>query len=92
MQRVAVTGATGHLGSVLTRKLLARGYSVRAIVRDLQEVSEEALHAVPSEWCRDWHAADGSSSQWNDRESALHAVPASPCRYSSGEHGNVHSH
>jgi nucleoside-diphosphate-sugar epimerase len=32
--KVLVTGATGFTGSVLTRKLLAQGYDVKALVRD----------------------------------------------------------
>ncbi len=32
--KVFITGATGYIGSALTRALLARGYSVRALVRD----------------------------------------------------------
>jgi dihydroflavonol-4-reductase len=53
--RVAVTGATGHLGSVLVRKLLGNGYGVRAVVRDPQRLAETpwiqwpGLEVMPAE-------------------------------------------
>jgi dihydroflavonol-4-reductase len=37
---VGVTGATGHLGSVLARRLLNAGYRVRAIVRSASRLRE----------------------------------------------------
>jgi dihydroflavonol-4-reductase len=45
MQTYAVTGASGRLGNVLVRQLLARGHSVRALVMpdDPQAVSLEGL-------------------------------------------------
>jgi dihydroflavonol-4-reductase len=45
MQTYAVTGASGRLGNVLIRQLLARGHSVRALVMpdDPQAVSLEGL-------------------------------------------------
>ncbi len=47
-QYVAVTGATGHLGSVLVYRLLKMGYRVRAVVR-----STDRLREVP------WVQGDG---------------------------------
>ncbi len=35
---IAVTGATGHIGNVLVRKLLARGESVRVIVPPFEDI------------------------------------------------------
>lgn len=37
---VMVTGANGHLGSNLARKLTGRGYKVRVSVRDARDVSK----------------------------------------------------
>lgn len=39
MTLALVTGATGHIGSNLVRELLARGYSVRALVRVRSDLS-----------------------------------------------------
>ena len=46
--RVLVTGATGFTGSVLVRKLCARGASVRAIARSSSKT--EALSDLPVQW------------------------------------------
>lgn len=35
MQRVALTGVTGHLGAAVLRELVARGYQVKALVRNV---------------------------------------------------------
>ena len=40
--RVAVTGANGFIGSHITKQLLAKGYRVRAIVRDPSNASKVA--------------------------------------------------
>ena len=37
---VAVTGASGHVGANLVRKLLSKGQSVRVLVRDDQRALE----------------------------------------------------
>jgi nucleoside-diphosphate-sugar epimerase len=47
---VLVTGATGFTGSLLTRKLVARGARVRAIARPGS--ATDALKDVPVEWFR----------------------------------------
>lgn len=49
--KVLVCGATGRVGRVLVRKLLLRGYSVRALVRedapeDLEEMLPTAVEAI----------------------------------------------
>lgn len=36
--KCVVTGATGHIGNVLVRKLLEKGYDVKAFVRDSEKV------------------------------------------------------
>ena len=40
---VLVTGATGRVGRVLVRKLLLRGYRVRALVRQREGSDAEAI-------------------------------------------------
>jgi len=35
-----ITGATGFVGNILTRQLLAQGHQVNAIVRDLNKAAE----------------------------------------------------
>jgi dihydroflavonol-4-reductase len=47
--RVAVTGASGYLGSYVVAELLARGYGVHGCVRGCTENPEKAahLHALP---------------------------------------------
>lgn len=55
---VLVTGATGRVGRVLVRKLLLRGYKVKALVRQREggaAAVSEAAAAAPA-------AADGSAS------------------------------
>ena len=44
---VVVTGATGHIGNVLVRELLARGESVRAVLHSRKH--EQALEGLPVE-------------------------------------------
>jgi len=44
--RVLVIGATGRVGRILTRKLLLRGYKVRALVRKREGMRED-LEGVP---------------------------------------------
>ena len=39
--QVLVVGATGRVGRILVRKLLLRGYKVRAFVRQSEEAGEE---------------------------------------------------
>lgn len=50
MKRALVTGATGFVGANLVRKLLARGYRVRVIVRPLADRS--ALEGLDVEYAR----------------------------------------
>ena len=38
-KKVAVTGASGHIGANLVRELLGRGYEVVALVRKSGEIS-----------------------------------------------------
>ncbi|XP_039048055.1 putative anthocyanidin reductase [Hibiscus syriacus] len=46
--RVCVTGATGFIGSSLTKKLLEKGYTVHATLRNLGDVSKvELLKSLP---------------------------------------------
>ncbi|MGB7755484.1 MAG: NAD-dependent epimerase/dehydratase family protein [Salinisphaera sp.] len=48
-KRALVTGATGFTGGHLARTLVERGYSVRALVRDLQVVKARELAAADIE-------------------------------------------
>ena len=45
--RVLVVGATGRVGRILSRKLLLRGYKVRALVRKRDGMRTEAETGVP---------------------------------------------
>ena len=45
-QLIAVTGATGFIGQSVCRRLLARGYAVRALVRPRHRVLPDALTQV----------------------------------------------
>jgi nucleoside-diphosphate-sugar epimerase len=47
--RVLVTGASGYLGREVVRRLVARGYPVRALVRPLSQIEE--LEALGVEIC-----------------------------------------
>ena len=41
---VAVTGASGYVGSYITEELLKRGHDVRALVRGCETNAEKAAH------------------------------------------------
>lgn len=78
LRYVAVTGATGHLGSVMTRRLLRDGYRVRAVVH-----SADRIRDVP--WVRgaglDVVAADLTDRAATDKsldgiEGVFHAAAA----------------
>lgn len=45
---VLVVGATGRVGRILVRKLLLRGYKVKALVRRRQGKERDELQAIPS--------------------------------------------
>lgn len=44
---VLVVGATGRVGRVLVRKLLIRGYRVKALVRRRGETEEDVMESIP---------------------------------------------
>jgi len=46
---IAVTGATGQQGSVVARKLLADGWQVRALTRDVNKPAAQELKALGAE-------------------------------------------
>lgn len=45
---VLVVGATGRVGRILVRKLLLRGYKVKALVRRREGKERDELQAIPS--------------------------------------------
>src|SRR5271165_6937892 len=47
--KALVTGATGHLGANLVRRLLADRHEVRALIREQGARDEEALAGLPVE-------------------------------------------
>jgi uncharacterized protein YbjT (DUF2867 family) len=49
---IAVTGATGQQGGVVTRKLLADGWNVRALTRDLDKPAAQELASLGAEVVR----------------------------------------
>lgn len=46
---VAVTGATGQQGGAVARKLLAEGWQVRALTRDVNKPAAQELKALGAE-------------------------------------------
>ena len=46
---IAVTGATGQQGGAVARKLLADGWKVRALTRDLNKPAAQELKALGAE-------------------------------------------
>lgn len=46
---IAVTGATGQQGGAVARKLLAEGWQVRALTRDIQKPAAQELKALGAE-------------------------------------------
>ena len=46
---IAVTGATGQQGGAVVRKLLADGWNVRALTRDLNKPTAQELEALGAE-------------------------------------------
>ena len=48
-KRIAVTGATGQQGGAVARKLLADGWKVRALTRDLNKPAAQELEALGAE-------------------------------------------
>lgn len=73
---IAVTGASGYVGSHLTRRLAQQGHSVKALVRDRERAEKEArLKGLSVEWVE----ADVSnpatlSSAFTDVEIVIHTV------------------
>ncbi|MCH9688315.1 MAG: NAD-dependent epimerase/dehydratase family protein [Deltaproteobacteria bacterium] len=71
MARVAITGATGHLGSSLIRQLIARGDEVRALVRE--PGAPEPLQGLPIELVRgDLITGDGLDTLLDGVEVVYH--------------------
>jgi uncharacterized protein YbjT (DUF2867 family) len=46
---IAITGATGQQGGAVARKLLAEGWKVRALTRDLSKPAARALAEAEAE-------------------------------------------
>lgn len=59
-QKVLVAGASGYLGRHAVREFAARGYSVRAMVRDREKLSTEGPNLEPpiSEFVTEYFTAD----------------------------------
>src|SRR5690242_6452018 len=49
---IAVTGATGQQGGAVARKLLAEGWKVRALTRDLDKPAAQELASLGAELVR----------------------------------------
>ncbi len=74
---VLVVGATGRVGRILTRKLLLRGYKVKALVRKRDSVREGA-DVVPEAV----EIAEGDVGEIKDVQAAMRGVDkASPAAY-----------
>ena len=65
--RVLLTGATGFVGSELTRTLAARGHIVRAALRSARPLPPQILESVVI-------GDIGSSTEWNEALSGVDAV------------------
>lgn len=73
--RVLVTGASGYTGTVLVKKLVAQGVSVRAIARKSSNLSP--FEGLPIEWIRgDVFDAATISQSIQDIEYVIHVAAA----------------
>ncbi|MGD8150008.1 NAD(P)H-binding protein [Ornithinimicrobium sp. Y1694] len=63
MSRALVTGATGHIGSLLVPQLLDRGYAVRVLTR--------SASGLPAEWKERVEVVEGDAGEARDLERAL---------------------
>jgi len=55
---ILVTGATGHIGNALVRKLLNQGENVRALTINNNNSNEEVSHAIPVQYVCQGSLAD----------------------------------
>ncbi len=72
---VLVVGATGRVGRILTRKLLLRGYKVKALVRKRESVREGA-DGVPEAV----ELAEGDVGDIKDVQAAMRGVDKAGCQ------------
>ncbi|MBB3344984.1 NAD(P)-dependent oxidoreductase [Luteimonas sp. RC10] len=81
MQRIAIVGVTGRVGSRLARELLARGHRVTGIARNTADVPPQAGLSLQS--------ADASRSESLAPVLAGHDVVVSAARFDGGPNAQV---
>lgn len=81
MQRIAIVGVTGRVGSRLARELLARGHRVTGIARNTADVPPQAGLSLQS--------ADASRSESLAPVLAGHDVVISAARFDGGPNAQV---
>lgn len=73
---IAVTGASGYVGSHITRRLAQEGYTVKALVHNRQRAENEArLSSLPIEWVEaDVTRPETLQNALKDVDAVIHTV------------------
>lgn len=73
---IAVTGASGYVGSHITRRLAQEGYAVKALVHNRQRAEKEArLSGLPIEWVEaDVTRPETLQNALKDVDAVIHTV------------------